>query len=128
MLAYVDRQLERRREATERTGSRVVVEGVWSPGWNSRFSGRGVVQFERQPAPGHFSIEVSVLREILYSSAIAPGALVLIWIQYGRPAPQYLLFAGGWILVACGLWLAWGVYKMRLLRRLVRQGLSQVGA
>ena len=126
VLAYVDGQLEHRNQSRSRTGAELVFEGVSGPRWNLRYTGRGRVTYNAHSAQQGFTIEVSVLKEALWTAAAAPGALLLIWWNNGPLAGESFLWAAAWIVATAGLWLACGVYKLRLLRRLVRRGIAQV--
>jgi hypothetical protein len=126
VLAYVDSQLEHRSKSKRRTGAQLVVEGVAGPRWNLRYTGRGRVTYNANSAPHGFTIEVSVLQEALWTAAAAPGALLLIRWNNGPVPIESFLWAAAWIGATAGLWLACGVYKLRLLRRLVRRGIAQV--
>jgi hypothetical protein len=126
VLAYVDSQLERRRESTRRTGAQLDLEGVAGPRWNLRYTGRGRVVFESQPPPGGLTVEVSVRQEVLWTAAAAPGALLLIWWNNDPLTVETFLWAATWVVVTAGMWLACGVYKVGVLRRLVQQGIDHV--
>ena len=126
VLAHVERELERRRETVEGRGDCLVLEGVSNPGWHARFSGRGVLAYERQPAPGRFTIRVSVVREALASSTVFAAAAVLTWIS-GRPG-RYAMILAAFAVGISALWAGWGLYKVVLLRRLVNRALTQVAA
>jgi hypothetical protein len=69
---------------------------------------------------------VSVLQEALWTAAAAPGALLLIWWNNGPLINESFLWAATWVAATTGLWLACGMYKLALLRRLVRRGIAQV--
>jgi hypothetical protein len=126
VLAYVDNPLERRREFVQRAGAELVIEGVSGPRWNLRYTGRARVAFEAEPAPGAFAVEVSLLREALWTAAAAPGALLLVWWNVGPMTGQEFVWAAVWVVATASLWLACGVYKLGMLRRLVRGGIAQI--
>jgi hypothetical protein len=128
VLAHVEAELTRRREVVERTGSRLVIKGTWNPGWHARFSGRGLLEFRRQPAPGQFNIRVSVVREALFTATVFPAALVVAWITSAQLTTRDVLVVASWTLGACALWGGWGLYKLMLLRRLVQRGIAGVAA
>jgi hypothetical protein len=125
VLAYVENQLERRREFIQRAGTELAIEGVSGPRWNLRYTGRARVAFEDQPAPGSFAVEVSVLREAVWTGMAAPAALLLVWWNDGPLTGQELVWVAVWVLATSSLWLACGVYKLGLLSRLLRRGIAQ---
>ena len=128
VLAHVEAELTRQREVVERDGSRLVIDGTWNPGWNARFSGRGLLEFQRQPAPGHFNIRVSVVREALCTATVFPAAVVVAWITSAPLTTRDMLIVAAWTLGACALWGGWGLYKLMLLRRLVQRGIAGVAS
>jgi hypothetical protein len=82
--------------------------------------------FTAQPAPAGFTVEVSVLQEVLWTAAAAPGALLLIWWNNDPLTVESSLRAATWVVVTAGMWMACGVYKLGVLRRLVREGIDHV--
>ena len=126
VLAYVENELDRRREFIQRAGAELVIEGVSGPRWNLRYTGRARVGFDAEPAPGSFAVEVSVLREALWTAAAAPGALLLVAWNDGPLTGQEFVWAAVWVVATASLWLACGVYKLGLLRRLVQGGIARV--
>jgi hypothetical protein len=62
----------------------------------------------------------------VWTAAAAPGALLLIWWNNGPLTVESCLWAAMWVVATAGLWLACAVYKLGLLRRLVRRGIAHV--
>ncbi len=126
VLSYIDIQLEHRRGSARRSGEQLTIEGVYGPRWNLRYSGRGRIAFA--PLAGGFRVEVSVLREALWTAVAAPAALLVIRFTDGPLTSEQFLWAGLWVVVTAGLWLAGGVYKLRMLRGVVQRGIAQVAS
>jgi hypothetical protein len=126
VLARVAAELGRRGEVVDRQGERLVLEGVSPSGWNARFSGRGVVTFECQPPPGAFTIRISVVREALYTAPPFAVVALLTWLETG--SIRHALIVASLALGVCAFWVAWGLYKVLLLRRLVLRGVTRIAA
>lgn len=126
VLAHVEAELDRRLEFAERRGNQLVIAGVIRPGWNARFSGRGILEFQRHPAPGHFVVRVTVVREALLTLAVFVGASALAWIAFEHPTSEQMLITAAFALGSSALWAAWGLHKLLILRRMVQRGITRV--